>query len=85
MKKVFFALAFFAAFTSFGSAQANDASDAYNESLIKYRYENDQGEKSVRLVATYKHLSPGVRSQPNVCWWDYNQWFNCKVSDKSAE
>ncbi len=78
MKKVLFVLALIAALSGFGLARADDSSDANNESLIKYRYANDQGQRTFDEVSTYKHLSAAVRSESNVCWWDYNEWFNCK-------
>ncbi len=85
MKKVFCAMAFVAALVSFGSVKANDINDAYNESLIKYRYEKSSGQKTFDQVPVFRHLTPSVRSQSNVCWWDYNEWFNCKASDRETK
>ena len=85
MKKIFFVLAIAVAIVGFGPAlQADDSSDAYNESLVKYRYETDEGKKTFTEVVTYKHLSGSVRSQSNECWWDYNEFMNCQTRDKSV-
>ncbi len=85
MKKIFFALALATAFVSLTPVQANDVSDANNESQIKYRYENSRGDSTFTEVMVYKHVSPSYRNQPNDCWWDYNEFFNCKLSDQGTK